>query len=100
MTSNMVQLPMRPGDVKSRALTQVRKGETASAIGRVDLNRRTGQDGQQYEALQLIADTIVSARSARPGGRKKSNEDRREYSKAGQAGASLTDTQFDDDLPF
>jgi single-strand DNA-binding protein len=55
-------------------LAQVLKGETVSAIGRVEVNRWRTQDGQEREYLQLIADAIVTARSARPDGRKPDTE--------------------------
>jgi len=55
---------------QAEALARVRKGESISAIGRVEINRWRAQDGQEREGLQLIADAVVTARSARPGGRK------------------------------
>jgi single-strand DNA-binding protein len=85
---------------QAEELAKVEKGQTLSAIGRVELNRWTGKDGQEHEGLNLIADAIVTARSARPGGRKTSNGDRREDSSTKPAQSPVTDTPFDDDLPF
>lgn len=52
-------------------LARVRKGETLSAIGRLELNRWTGADGQEREGFNLVADVVITARTTRPGGRKR-----------------------------
>jgi single-strand DNA-binding protein len=81
-------------------LAKVEKGQTISAIGRLELSRWTTQDGEQRESLQLIAEAVVTARSARPNGRKpKGNGDRGDYSVSHRA-QSPADVPFDDDLPF
>ena len=46
------------------------KGETLAASGRLQRRSFTGSDGQQRTQLQLIADSIVSARATRPGATK------------------------------
>jgi len=65
---------------QAEALARVRKGETVSAIGRVELSRWATRAGEQREGLQLIADSVLTERSARPAGRKaKTNGDRSDY---------------------
>lgn len=71
-------------------LAKVRKGETLSAIGRVEINRWTAQDGQEREGLQLLADAVVTARSARPGGRKANRRSQ----------APAADVPFNDNISF
>jgi len=55
------------------ALARHVKGEMISASGRVQLSKWTDQTtGQTRENLELIADTVISARTVRPsGGRKR-----------------------------
>lgn len=47
------------------------KGDLVSVSGRLQRRTFTGRDGEEREQLQCIADTIVSARSVRPGGGRK-----------------------------
>ena len=44
------------------------KGDLLSAFGRVQRHTWTAQDGEEREQLQIIAESIISARSVRPGG--------------------------------
>ena len=46
-------------------------GDLLSASGRLQINRYIARDGSEREQLQLVADSIVSARSVRPGGGRK-----------------------------
>jgi len=81
-------------------LARVRKGETISAIGRVENNRWRTQDGQEREGLQLVADAVLTLRSARPGGRKpRSTEGRSDYQASHRAQAP-SETPFDDEPAF
>ena len=53
-------------------LARHRKGELVSASGRLVLNRWTGNDGQERTTWEMVADSLVSARTVRPsGGRRK-----------------------------
>ena len=47
------------------------KGDLVSVAGRLQLNRWQDRDGTDHERLQIVADTLISARSARPGGGKR-----------------------------
>ena len=80
-------------------LANVRKGETVSAIGRVELNRWTTQEGETREDMQLICDAVVTARSASPGGRKSNDNGGHQATHRAQAPAQV-DEPFDDDIPF
>lgn len=47
------------------------KGDLLSASGRLQRRTFTGRDGEEREQLQVLCDCIISARSVRPGGRKR-----------------------------
>jgi len=83
-------------------LAGVEKGQTVSAIGRVELNRWTTQEGETREDMRLICDAIVTARSAGSGGRKSNdNGDRGGHQATHRAQApAQADAPFDDDIPF
>lgn len=68
------------------------KGDLVSVSGRIQRNDYTTAAGEKREQLQIIADTIISARSVRPGGGK-----RRNGSKPPRAEARPS---LNDDLPF
>lgn len=55
----------------AEALLACSKGETVSVAGRLQLNRWTGRDGEERERLQVVVETLTSARSVRPGNGKK-----------------------------
>ena len=52
-------------------LARHKKGEMLSAAGRLVLNRWTGNDGQERTTWEMVADSLVSARTVRPGGGRK-----------------------------
>lgn len=51
------------------ALAKHRKGELVSVAGNMQLNQWTGQDGGTQQGYQVIADSVLSARTVRPGGK-------------------------------
>jgi single-strand DNA-binding protein len=62
----------------AEALSRVEKGQMVSAMGKVTLSHYTAKDGTDREQFSLLADSIVTARSGRPGGHKpKGNYQRR-----------------------
>lgn len=72
------------------------KGELVSAAGRLQVNTWQGKDGERRQ-LQIIVDSLVSARSVRPpaGGK------RQENGNGGQAKpAPAAQEALDDDIPF
>lgn len=67
-------------------MARCRKGESLSAMGRLTRSHYTARDGSERESWSLMADAVVTTRSARPPGRK--------------AKPSAADVPFDDDLAF
>ncbi|HBT3466187.1 TPA: single-stranded DNA-binding protein [Klebsiella pneumoniae] len=51
------------------ALAKHRKGDLVSVAGNMQLNQWTGQDGGTQQGYQVIADSVLSARTVRPGGK-------------------------------
>lgn len=75
-------------------LMRHKKGDLLSASGTIQRNSWTDrQTGEVCEQLQVIADSLVSARTVRPGGGK------RKASKAGADRVSGGDLPFDDPIP-
>lgn len=48
------------------------KGELVSVSGTLQMNQWTGQDGALQTGYQVVADSVISARTVRPGGGRKS----------------------------
>ena len=59
------------------ALARHVKGDLVSVVGNMQLNQWIGQDGGMQQGYQVIADSVLSARTVRPGG------------KAGQQGQAI-----------
>ena len=53
-------------------LQRAAKGEMVSAQGRMTRGRYIAKDGSERESWTMIADSVVTARSARPSGKKRS----------------------------
>ncbi|KLP39512.1 single-stranded DNA-binding protein [Enterobacter ludwigii] len=52
------------------ALARHQKGDLVSVSGQLQVNQWTGQDGGTQSGYALVADSVISARTARPGGKK------------------------------
>ncbi|EKE5157881.1 TPA: single-stranded DNA-binding protein, partial [Escherichia coli] len=52
------------------ALAKHHKGELVSVAGNMQVSQWTGQNGETRQGWQVIADSVISARTARPGGKK------------------------------
>ncbi|OIN37762.1 single-stranded DNA-binding protein [Salmonella enterica subsp. enterica serovar Sarajane] len=52
------------------ALAKHQKGDLVSVAGTMQISQWTGQDGGTVSGYQVIADSVISARTARPGGRR------------------------------
>lgn len=52
-------------------LLQHEKGECVAVSGRVQRNRWTDRDGNEREQLQVVVDSLVSARTVRPGNKRR-----------------------------
>ena len=88
---------------KFDALAKHRKGDLVSVAGNMQVNQWTGQDGGTQTGYQVIAGSVISARTVRPGGK---------AGQQGQATDALRRAQqpsrdeydqrppFDDEAPF
>ena len=65
------------------------RGDMVNVAGNVQVNRWTGKDGGEYEQLQVVVDSLLSARTTRPGGRKRNEQ-----------GVGSAQPEFDDEIPF
>lgn len=60
----------------AEALCRHAKGDLLSVSGQMKLNRWRDSAGNDREQLQVIADSVVSAKSVRPGGARRNGEGR------------------------
>ncbi len=51
-------------------LARSRKGESLSAMGKLTRSHYIGKDGTERESWSLLADAVITTKSARPPGRK------------------------------
>ncbi|EFG3562383.1 TPA: single-stranded DNA-binding protein [Escherichia coli] len=80
-------------------LAKHQKGDVASVSGTMQVSQWTGQNGETRQGWQVIADSVISARTARPGGKK---------GQQGQATDALNrakqqagnDDPYGDNIPF
>lgn len=77
-------------------LLRHQKGDLLSAAGRVQRNTWTDKEGKRRDDIQVVADSVISARTVRPsGGRKQDRQPQR-----GGPSAAATAADLNDDLPF
>ena len=57
----------------SEALERASKGETLTAMGKLTRGRYRTADGQERESWSLLADAVLTAKSARPSGRRRAS---------------------------
>jgi len=55
---------------QAEALAKHQKGDMVSVAGNMQVSQWTGNDGGTQTGYQVIADSVISARTARPGGKK------------------------------
>jgi len=75
------------------------QGEPLSASGRLQRRAYTDRNGEAREQWQVVADSLVSARTVRPGQRK-SQRSANASSAADAPTERVTEPDPDDDLPF
>ncbi len=87
---------------QAEKLLQHGKGETLSVSGRLQRRTYTDRHGEQRTQLQVVADNLVSARTARPGKRKAKDEGTSAgaYREASGGRAPEPAGDFDDPVPF
>ncbi|EES6812404.1 single-stranded DNA-binding protein [Escherichia coli] len=71
------------------------KGNVISVSGTMQVSQWTGQDGGTRQGYQVIADIVISARAARPGGSR-----RRTTGTQGNQPPAGGDDPYGDDIPF
>jgi single-strand DNA-binding protein len=71
------------------------KGELIAVMGQLTRTSFTGRDGQQRQGWSITADSILSARTARPGGGK-----RKQVDEAPAADGADGPSGLDDEIPF
>lgn len=54
---------------QAEALALHAKGDMVSVAGNMQLNRWTGQDGRTQQGYQVLAESVISARTVLPGGK-------------------------------
>ncbi len=80
----------------AETLARHAKGDLLAAMGPLHRTRFTGRDGQERQGWSLTVESVVSARTVRPGGGRK----RAEAAKPAPAGASAGNgTPFNDPIP-
>ncbi|CAD5861793.1 putative prophage single stranded DNA-binding protein [Escherichia coli] len=71
------------------------KGNVISVSGTMQVSQWTGQNGETRQGYQLIADSVISAKTARPGGNR-----RRTTGTQGNQPPAGGDDPYGDDIPF
>ena len=84
---------------QAEALARHAKGELLAVMGGLTRRKYTGRDGNERESWSLTAESILSARTVRPGGRKRTNNSD-QPSGAQPASPAPGEGDFDDDIPF
>ncbi|HEA0305390.1 TPA: single-stranded DNA-binding protein [Salmonella enterica] len=86
------------------ALAKHTKGDVVSIGGTMQVNQWTGQDGSTQSGHTVIADSVISARTSRPGGggRTKQQAGKAPPAQTGapQAATPQEGDPFPDDIPF
>ncbi|SXF86157.1 single-stranded DNA-binding protein [Klebsiella variicola] len=63
------------------ALAKHQKGDLVSVAGAMQVNQWTGKDGGTQQGYQVVADSVISARTARPGGKRGASDSTNEVNK-------------------
>lgn len=90
------------------ALAKHHKGELLSVAGNMQMSQWTGQNGETRQGWQVIADSVISARSVRPGGNKGQqgqatdalNRAKQQADQQGSQPPVGDNEQWGDDIPF
>jgi single-stranded DNA-binding protein len=83
------------------ALARHQKGDVVSVSGLLQVNQWTGQDGSTQSGYALVADSVISAKTVRPGGNRKSGTTGQgQQPPAGAAPGNEYDQTPPDDIPF
>ncbi|HDX5377512.1 TPA: single-stranded DNA-binding protein [Escherichia coli] len=82
------------------ALAKHHKGELVSVAGNMQVSRWTGQNGETRQGWQVIADSVISARTARPGGKKGQQRQATDALNRAKQQTGQHDDPYGDGIPF
>src|SRR5699024_5687112 len=82
------------------ALAKHRKGELVSVAGNMQVSQWTGQNGETRQGWQVIADSVISARTARPGGKKGQQGQATDALNRAKQQTGQHDDPYGDSIPF
>ncbi|EAU4679991.1 single-stranded DNA-binding protein [Salmonella enterica] len=80
------------------ALAKHQKGDLVSVSGQLQINQWTGQDGGTHSGYAIVADSVISARTVRPGGNPQKSTGKKPPAQA--ATPNHNEPPFPDDIPF
>ncbi|WP_102204094.1 single-stranded DNA-binding protein [Escherichia albertii] len=82
------------------ALARHHKGELVSVAGNMQVSQWTGQNGETRQGWQVIADSVISARTARPGGKKGQQGQATDALNRAKQQTGQHDDPYGDGIPF
>ncbi|EDV2893233.1 single-stranded DNA-binding protein [Salmonella enterica subsp. diarizonae] len=80
------------------ALAKHTKGDLVSVSGQLQINQWTGQDGGTHSGYAMVADSVISARTVRPGGNPQKSTGKKPPAQA--TTPNHDGAPFPDDIPF
>ncbi len=80
---------------QAEALARHQKGELVSVAGNMQVSQWTGQNGKTRQGRQVIADSVISTQTVRPGGKT-----RKTTGAQGNKPPAGGDGPYGDDIPF
>ncbi|EDY2184957.1 single-stranded DNA-binding protein [Salmonella enterica subsp. enterica] len=80
------------------ALAKHTKGDLVSVSGQLQINQWTGQDGGTHSGYAIVADSVISARTVRPGGNPQKSTGKKPPAQA--TTPNHDEPPFPDDIPF
>ena len=81
-------------------LAKHQKGDVASVSGTMQVSQWTGQNGETRQGWQVIADSVISARTARPGGKKGQQGQATDALNRAKQQTGQHDDPYGDSIPF
>ncbi|EFD0610334.1 MULTISPECIES: single-stranded DNA-binding protein [Enterobacteriaceae] len=82
------------------ALANHHKGELVSVAGNMQISQWTDQNGEMRQGWQVIADSVISARTVRPGGRKGQQGQATDALNRAKQHTGQQDDPYEDEIPF
>ncbi len=76
------------------------KADVVAVSGTMTRRRYTGRDGVEREGWSVTIDSLVSARTVRPGGGKRRRDDQAPAQRSNGRAATLAEGELNDDLPL